>query len=152
MQGIWSKAPHLCHNQNRSWLGYRLDGLRFKSQQGKDIFIFSTTVRLALRPTQPCLQLVLGFLIGEMGVWACETDHSSPSRSEVKNEWSYYSLPLVYLQAMDRDKFTPFFKTSVQLCHYIYGCSLICECIQNVPASCNLGIFNHKAENQSVRF
>jgi hypothetical protein len=67
MQSVWIKAPHLFCNQNVSWLGYRLDGLGFKSWQGKDIFIFSTTLRLALRPSQPCLQIVLQFFFGEMG-------------------------------------------------------------------------------------
>jgi hypothetical protein len=112
MKSVCSKAPHLCHNQNGSWLGYRLDGLGFKSWQGKEVFIFSTTLELALRPTQPCLQLVLGFFLGEMGVIqpACENDHSPLSSSEVKNEWSYNSPPPVYPQDTDRDKFTPFLK------------------------------------------
>jgi len=36
----------------------------------------------------------------------CGADHSSPSRAEVKNDWSYTSTPPIRLNGVDRDKFT----------------------------------------------
>jgi hypothetical protein len=35
-----------------------------------------------------------------------ETDDSPPSSAKVKNEWSYTCTPLIYLHAVDTDKFT----------------------------------------------
>ena len=35
-----------------------------------------------------------------------EVDHSPPSSVEVKNEWSYTSVPSIYLYGLDRDTFT----------------------------------------------
>jgi hypothetical protein len=50
-----------------------------------NIFVFSTTSRLVLRPTQPPIQWALG--APSMGVkWqGHEADHSPPSSAEVKN-------------------------------------------------------------------
>jgi len=49
------------------------------------IFLFTTVSRLALRPTQPPIQWVLGAL--SLGVkWpGHEADHSSPSGAKFKN-------------------------------------------------------------------
>ena len=41
-------------------LGYGLDGPRFESRQGKEIFLFSKTSTQALRPTQPPIQWMPG--------------------------------------------------------------------------------------------
>jgi len=35
-----------------------------------------------------------------------EANHSPPSNVEVKNEWSYTSIPLICLHSAHRDKFT----------------------------------------------
>jgi hypothetical protein len=35
-----------------------------------------------------------------------DADHSPPSRSEVKNEWSYTSAPPAWLHGVDKDNFT----------------------------------------------
>jgi hypothetical protein len=58
-----------------------------------EIFLFTTASRMALGPTQPHIQWVLGAL--SLGVkWpGCEAEHSHPSSAEVKNAWSYISTP-----------------------------------------------------------
>ena len=37
-----------------------------------------------------------------------EVNHSPPSSVEVKNEWSYTSVPPIYLRGVDRDNFAFF--------------------------------------------
>jgi hypothetical protein len=68
------------------WAGWP----RFDSQQGQEIFLFSTVFRLALEPTQPPIQWVLGTL--SLGVkWqGHEADHSFPSIAEVKNDGAIF--------------------------------------------------------------
>jgi len=34
-----------------------------------------------------------------------EVDYSPPSIAEVKNEWSYTSIPFIFLRGVDRNKF-----------------------------------------------
>jgi hypothetical protein len=65
-------------------LGWMIGVLGFDSQWGLGIFLFTTTSRTALGPTQPLIHWVLGAL--SLGVkWlGCEADHSSPSSAEVK--------------------------------------------------------------------
>jgi hypothetical protein len=62
------------------------------SQHGK-IFLFSTVSRLALGPTQPPIQWVLGAI--SLGVkWPeHEADHSTPTSSKVKNGEAIHPLP-----------------------------------------------------------
>jgi hypothetical protein len=55
------------------------------------ISLSSTASRLALGPTQPHIQCVLEALSLEVKQPGCETDCSSPSTAEIKNEWSYTS-------------------------------------------------------------
>jgi hypothetical protein len=74
-------------------LGYRLDDWGFESQQGLGIFLFTTTSRLAVGPTQPPNQwapVALSLGIKWMGH---EADHSPPSSAEVKNACSYTFTP-----------------------------------------------------------
>jgi hypothetical protein len=56
--------------------------------------------RMALGPTQPPIQWVLGSL--SLGVkWpGHEADHSPPSTAEVKNAWSYTSIPPMHLHGV----------------------------------------------------
>jgi hypothetical protein len=58
--------------------------LRFDSQWGLGIFLFTITSRIALGLTQPPIQWIPGGL--SLGVeWpGCEADHSPPSSSKVK--------------------------------------------------------------------
>jgi hypothetical protein len=65
-------------------MGWMIRVIGFNSQQGLGIFLFSTTSRMALGPTQPPIQWVPGAL--SLGVkWlGHEVDHSLPSSAEVK--------------------------------------------------------------------
>jgi hypothetical protein len=58
---------------------------QFNSQQGQEIFLFSTASRLALKPTQHPIQWVLGELSLGIKWLEHEADHSPPSSTEVKN-------------------------------------------------------------------
>jgi hypothetical protein len=88
----------------RSWdssvviaLGYRLDDRGFDSLQRLRIFLFTTTSRPALGPTQSPIQCVSRVL--SLGVKRSrrEADHSHPSSADVKNSWRYTSIPLMCL-------------------------------------------------------
>jgi hypothetical protein len=70
-----------------------LDDWGFKSWYGLEIFLLTTTSRLALGPTQPPIQWVLGALSFGVKQLGHEADHSPPSSAEVKNEWIYTSTP-----------------------------------------------------------
>jgi hypothetical protein len=58
--------------------------LGFDSWQGLGIFVFPTASRLALKPTQPTIQWVLGVLSLVVKLLEHEADHSPPSSAEVK--------------------------------------------------------------------
>jgi hypothetical protein len=83
-------------------LGYGLDDqvLGFDSWQGLGTFLFTTTSRTALGPTQPPIQWVPG--APSLGVkWpGREADHSPPSSAKVKNAWSYTSTPPIRLHGV----------------------------------------------------
>jgi hypothetical protein len=66
---------------------YGLDGRGSSPSRGK-IFLFSTTSRPALGPTQPPIQWVPG-----VKLQGREADHSPPSSAEVKNGGAIPSLP-----------------------------------------------------------
>jgi hypothetical protein len=69
-----------------SWMAEELE---FNSWQSEEIFLFSTMSRLALGPTQPPSQWVLGPLSKGAKWLGHEADHSSPSNADVNNEWRY---------------------------------------------------------------
>jgi len=48
---------------------------------------------MALGPTQPPIQWKQGALSLGIKRPRCEADHSPPSSAELKNEWSYTSIP-----------------------------------------------------------
>jgi hypothetical protein len=60
---------------------------------GDGNFIFTTVSRPVLGPTQPPIQRVPGALFLRVKRPGREADHSSPSNAEVKNAWSYTSIP-----------------------------------------------------------
>jgi hypothetical protein len=72
-------------------LGYELDDRGFESRLG--IFLFTTASSPALGPTQPLIQWVSGVLSLAVKRPGRESDHSPPSSAEVKNSWSYTSVP-----------------------------------------------------------
>lgn len=59
----------------------------------------------AVEPSQPSIQWVPGFFLGIQRP-GHEFDHSLPSNAQVKNEWSYTSIPPPCLHGVDRDIFT----------------------------------------------
>jgi len=77
-------------------LGYRLDN--WGSRAG--IFLFVTTSRTALVPTQHPIHWVPGALSLEVKWMGFEADLSPPSSPKVKNVWSYTSTPPVLLHGV----------------------------------------------------
>jgi hypothetical protein len=56
--------------------------------------LFATPSRLGLMPTQPPIQGVLGASSPAVKRSGREDDYSLPSSAEVKNAWSYTTIPL----------------------------------------------------------
>jgi hypothetical protein len=83
-------------------LGYGLDdrGLGFDSRRGWGIFLFTTTSRTALGPTQPPIQWVPGALSLGVKRPRREANHIPPSSAEVTKAWSYTSTPPIRLHGM----------------------------------------------------
>jgi hypothetical protein len=72
----------------------------FNSRHGKcwNFFLFSTAVfRPALGSNQPPIQWILGAVIPGVKRPGYEGNHSHTSRDEVKNVWSYVSIPPIRL-------------------------------------------------------
>jgi hypothetical protein len=64
--------------------------LGFDSQWGLGIFLFTTTSRMDLRPTQPPIQWVPGALSLRVKQPGREADHLPPSSAEVKEGVEIY--------------------------------------------------------------
>jgi hypothetical protein len=100
-------------------MGWMIGVLGFDSQRGLGIFLFTTTSRIAVGPTQPHIQWVPGALALGVKRPGNEADHSPPSSAEVKNEWSCTSTPqyvfMAWCLVKNRD-FTFFIITN----RYIY--------------------------------
>jgi hypothetical protein len=62
-------------------------------------FLFSTSSRPALVPTQPPIEWVRGALSPEIKRQGREADHLSPTSAEVKKMWIYTSIPPYALMA-----------------------------------------------------
>jgi hypothetical protein len=98
--------------------GWTIGVLGFDSRRGLGIFLFTTTSRPALVPTQPPIQCVPGALSLGLKRPRREDDHSPPSSAKVK-EWVelYLHSPNMLswrVQLKHRDKF------------YLYAYSLFC--------------------------
>jgi hypothetical protein len=65
-------------------MGWMMEVLGLNSWQGLGIFLFITTSRIGLGPTQPPIQWVLGALSLGVKRPGREADHSPPSSAEVK--------------------------------------------------------------------
>jgi hypothetical protein len=65
-----------------------------------NFFLFTTVFRLVLEPTQPPIQCVQGALTLRVKEAGLKADHSPPSIAEVKNAWSYTSIPQYALMAL----------------------------------------------------
>jgi hypothetical protein len=63
------------------------------SPSGIKNFLFFTSSRPALRPNQPPMEWVQGFLSPEVKQQGREADHSPPNSAEVKNMWIYTATP-----------------------------------------------------------
>jgi len=62
--------------------------------QAWELCLFYETSRLALESTRADIQWVVGANFLGLKQMGRESDHSTPSNAEVKNEWSYTSVPL----------------------------------------------------------
>jgi hypothetical protein len=82
-------------------------------------FLFSRMSSLALRPTQPPIQWLLGLFPGNK-VMVHEIYLSPPSNADIKSEWSYTCAPLVRLHGIGRDNFIFYFDISV-IIFILYG-------------------------------
>jgi hypothetical protein len=72
----------------------------FDSWQGHRFFLFSTSSRLALGPTQPSVQWVSGSHSSGVKQLGHEADQLPPSSAEVKNAQSYTTTPLICFLGM----------------------------------------------------
>jgi len=82
----------------RTWLCYGLDDrVSIPGRGNCEIFLFTTTSRPALRPTQSPTRWVPGLLPHAVKRLGSEADHSPPCSAEVKNAWSYTSTHDVML-------------------------------------------------------
>jgi hypothetical protein len=70
------------------------------SIRGLGIFLLTTASRMALGPTQPPIQWVPGALSLGVKRPGREADHLPPSSAEVKNAWSYTSIPPMCLHGV----------------------------------------------------
>jgi hypothetical protein len=103
-------------------MGWTIRVLGFDSQWGLGIFLFTTTSRMALGPTQPPIQWVQG--AHSLGVkWpGCEADHSSPSSAKIKECMDIYlnstNMPawhVAQLKKKHRDNFTLYLQCACSL-------------------------------------
>jgi hypothetical protein len=72
----------------------------FDSRQGQGFSFFATASRPALGPTQTLIQWVPRAISPGVKRPGREGDHSFPSSAEVKNAWSYTSIPPICLHGM----------------------------------------------------
>jgi hypothetical protein len=78
-------------------MGCGLDDRGSISNRAKRFFVFSTASRLALEPTLPPIQWLLGALPPGVKWPGHEADHSSPSSAKVNNGGALPPLPHVFI-------------------------------------------------------
>jgi hypothetical protein len=86
-------------------MGWMIRVLGFDSWRGMGIFLFTTTSRMALGPTQPPIQWVPGDHSLGVKLPRHEADHSPPSKAEVKNPLPQYAF-MVWCLVKHRNNFT----------------------------------------------
>jgi hypothetical protein len=84
---------------------YGLEDPGFVSLEGQDISFYP---KLPDRACGPSIPLFNSFRSSVPGVMPLEREvnHSHPSSTDVKNEWSCTSTPTIHLYGFDRDNFT----------------------------------------------
>jgi hypothetical protein len=91
-------------------MGWTIGFLGFDFRRGLGIFLFTTVSRTALGPTQPPIQWEPGAISLGVKRPGREADHPPPSSAEVKNAWSYTSIPeyvfMAWCLVKHRDNFT----------------------------------------------
>jgi hypothetical protein len=87
-------------NHTRRWIkskstirSNKIGILGIDSRQGLEIFLFATSSRRNLGPSQPSLSWVPGALSLRLKRFGREDDHSHLSSAEVENAWSCTSTP-----------------------------------------------------------
>jgi hypothetical protein len=86
------------------------------------IFLFSKTAQTAPGAHPASYSIGTGVLPG-LKLLERDTDHSPPSSSQVKNEWSCTSTPPICPHCMDRDEFNlytyclPLYRTAQAVCY-----------------------------------
>jgi len=82
-------------------LGYGLDDRGFESRQELGIFFVLTTAsRPPLGLTQPAVEWVPGVSSLLLKRPGREADNSPPSSADVKDAWSYASIPQILLHGL----------------------------------------------------
>jgi hypothetical protein len=85
----FGEPGELSRYSDRLWAGRAV----LDSQQGQEIFLFSTSSRLALGSTQPSIQWVPGALSPGVRRPGREADHPPPSSAKIKNGEAITPLP-----------------------------------------------------------
>ena len=71
--------------------------------------------------SHPALYLMGAEFLSPGTEWlGCEVEHSFPSRTEVKNEWSCTSTPLICHNGLDRDNFVIYIYIYIYIYMYMY--------------------------------
>jgi hypothetical protein len=78
----------------------RTTGVQFPAGAIMRIFLFATVSRPIMGPIQPTIKWITGALSPGVKRPDRESNHSPPSRAEVKNAWSYTSTPPMCLHSV----------------------------------------------------
>jgi len=116
---FWSVGTRTAQSVYR--ISYMLDGIRYKSWQGQEIFLFSQMPRLALEPMQPPVKQVLALFPRHKAAMVCN-DHLPPSSTHVKNEWSHTSTHFIFPQDMERHNLNFYLVRTIRIrfCTHIF--------------------------------